>query len=168
MINGSEWIDLATFVDPRIGKPNFHQGHGRLNLARAIPFDAQAGFALDFVDVDNGAPQALLAGNMSRATFIRRIRLPRSGPLSLTMTWTDPPARFIQHNLDLVLIAPDGTKIVGNDALNRLPFDRFDRANNVEQARVTEAAAGDWTISITAQNTFRGPQGFALAVTRPG
>ncbi|ATY34633.1 hypothetical protein CVN68_14090 [Sphingomonas psychrotolerans] len=168
LINGTEWIDQATFTDDKIGKPNFHQGYGRLNLARAIPLDAGAGFTLMFDDVDNAAPGALLAGNTQRATFIRRIRLTRPGPLSVTMTWTDPPARYIQHNLDLVLIAPDGTKTVGNDGLNRLPFDRFDRANNVEQARIAEAAAGDWTISIVAQNTFRGPQGFALAVTLPG
>jgi serine protease AprX len=168
LINGTDWIDRPSFVDDRIGKPNFHQGYGRLNLARAIPFDAQAGFALKFEDIDNAAPAALLAGNGPRAMFTRRIHLARPGPLSVTMAWTDPPARYIQHNLDLVLIAPDGTKTVGNDGLNRLPFDRFDRANNVEQARIAEASAGDWTISITAQNTFRGPQGFALAVTLPG
>lgn len=167
LINGTEWIDRAPFTDNRIGKPNFHQGYGRLNLARAIPFDAGAGFTLAFTDIDNASPQALIAGNMSRAVFIRQLTLPKSGPLSVTMAWTDPPARFIQHNLDLVLIAPDGTKYVGNHGLNRLPFEQFDRANNVEQVRVADAAAGDWTISVTAQNTFRGPQGFALAATVP-
>jgi len=167
LINGTEWIAHAVVTDPGIGKPNFHQGFGRLNLARAIPFAAEAGFALEFVDIDNKAPQALVAGTMSRAVFTRRIALSKPGPLSVTMTWTDPPARFIQHNLDLVLIAPDGTKVVGNHELNRLPYEQFDRANNVEQARVADAAVGNWTIVVTAQNTFRGPQGFALAITLP-
>lgn len=167
LINGTEWIDHAVVTDPGIGRPNFHQGFGRLNLAHAIPFDANAGFALEFVDIDNKAPQALIAGNMSQAAFIRRIRLSKPGPLSVTMTWTDPPARFIQHSLDMVLIAPDGTKIVGNNELIRLPYLHCDRSNNVEQARIADAVAGDWTISVTAQNTFRGPQGFALAITLP-
>ena len=165
LINGTEWIDRAPFTDDRIGKPNFHQGYGRLNLARAIPFDASAGFTLTFTDIDNASPQALIAG--SRAAFIQHLLLPKPGPLSVTMTWTDPPARFIQHNLDLVLIAPDGTKYVGNHGLNRLPLEQFDTANNVEQVRVADAVAGRWTISVTAQNTFRGPQGFALAATLP-
>ena len=168
LINGTEWLDNASFVDDNIGAPNFHQGYGRLNVARAIPLDGgAAGFELRFVDIDNKGAGALLAGDATRARHLLKVTLTKAGPLSVTMAWTDPPARHIQHNLDLVLIGPDGSKVVGNAQLKRLPFDTFDRSNNVEQSRVPNAEAGEWMISVTAQNTFRGSQGFALAVTGP-
>ena len=72
---------------------------------------------------------------------------------------------IIQHDLDLILIAPDGTRIVGNSGLRRAEFEDFDKTNNVEQARVKEAMPGDWIVMVTAKNTFRGGQGYALAIT---
>lgn len=167
MVNGCEWIAADPFVDERIGEPNFHQGFGRLNLLSAIPASVDAGFATKFVDVPNDGNGALKA-EVSTLAIARHKVLVKAGelrPMSVTMAWTDPPGRQIQHDLDLILIAPDGTRIVGNSGLRRAEFEDFDKTNNVEQARVKEAMPGDWIVMVTAKNTFRGGQGYALAIT---
>jgi hypothetical protein len=167
LINGAYWVPGVVWEDSSIGVPNFHQGFGRLELARAIPLDESAGFALKFADVAENSPTALIAMNPLRESSKVRFTLSESQPLSVTLVWTDPPGRGLQHELDLVLVAPSGTRYIGNADLRRLPFEAFDRRNNVEQVRVAMPETGEWEAHVFAKNTHRGPQGFALALTGP-
>jgi serine protease AprX len=168
LINGARWISNTVQEDAEIGKPNFHQGFGRLDLSRTFPADDAADFALTFIDVGNDNPQAV---QMARPTapavnWRKRFAVTASDRLlSVTICWTDPPGRGLQHELDLLVIAPDGTKHVGNAALVRLPTQRTDRINNVEKIVIENPAVGEWSVMVTAFNTFLHPQGFAVAAT---
>ncbi|MDX1188946.1 S8 family serine peptidase [Sinorhizobium medicae] len=167
LINGARWISNTVQEDAEIGEPNFHQGFGRLDLSRTFPAD-DAGFALTFIDVGNDDPQAV---QMARPTapavnWRKRFVVTASDQaLSVTICWTDPPERGLQHELDLLVIAPDGTKHVGNSALVRLPTQKNDRTNNVEKIIIGNPEVGEWSVMVTAFNTFRHAQGFAVAAT---
>lgn len=163
LINGAFRAAGEPFNDARIGSPNFHQGFGRLYLSRAIPISDDPGFSLQFVDFRDDSLEALhvTANPIWRTPLL----LDAPGPLSVTMTWMDPPGRGLQHGLDLALVSPPGTKIVGNPELVRLAYEARDTRNNVQQIRVDDPPPGRWLLQVSANNTYRGKQGFAVAIT---
>lgn len=166
LINAAQWMENALWEDEGIGKPNFHQGHGSLRLDRALP-DAASGYAMLFEDIDNGSPRALKAGTnlADDMPWKKRIDVGAGHPFSITMVWTDPPGKFIQHQLDLVVTDPSGALRVGNPDLRRLPFESFDNRNNVEKIVFDDPQPGSWLVQVYPRDTIKGPQGFALAVT---
>ncbi|GGE82236.1 S8 family serine peptidase [Massilia psychrophila] len=163
LINGASWIEGELWEDPDIGEPNFHQGFGRLSLERAIPL-SDGEYGLAFADVANDAPQAIY-NDGERQRWVKILQMKKAGPLSITLVWVDPPGRSIQHELDLVVVAPSGTKYVGNAHLRRLAYEAFDRQNNVEQVRIFTPEPGDWAVYVHARNTYRGVQGFSIVMT---
>lgn len=164
LINGASWVRGDVWEDPLIGRPNFHQGFGRFVLGHAIPLSGAA-FQFEFEDVANNSPEALRQGNIATSRWSRRLTVKAGHPLSVTLVWLDPPDRGLQHELDLVVVSPSATKHVGNNGLRRLPHEAFDPRNNIEQVLVPEPEPGAWVVNIFARNTFRGPQGFAVAMT---
>lgn len=84
------------------------------------------------------------------------------GPASLkvTLVWSDPPGSLLQNDLDLVVMASDGTERCGNDedATNE-----FDRSNNVEQVEWEGIPAPPAKIIISGFRLIRSPQPFACA-----
>lgn len=164
LINGASWVRGEAWEDPQIGRPNFHQGFGRFVLGHAIPLPGAA-FKLEFKDIANNAPDALRQGNAAKSRWSRRLTVKAGHPLSVTLVWLDPPARHLQHELDLVVVSPSATKHVGNSGLQRLAHEAFDPRNNVEQVLVLEPEPGDWAVNVFARNTFQGQQGFAIAMT---
>lgn len=166
LINGAIWIPGSVQEDPRVGMPNFHQGFGRLDLSRTFPFDDSAAFALTFEDVDDAHGVEMEKPNKAAVNWRRRFVVNAADrPLAVTMCWTDPPGRGLNHELDLLLIAPDGTKHVGNNALVRLPYQKSDRINNVEKIVIDAPTTGEWVVMVTAYNTYKHAQGFGLAAT---
>lgn len=89
-----------------------------------------------------------------------------SVPLKVTLVWTDAPGspRMVQqlvNDLDLIVIAPDGTRYHGNQFTP--PYNQaFDRLNNVEQVIIPNPIVGRYLLRVRATNVPRGPQGFAL------
>jgi serine protease AprX len=166
LINAAQWMENVLWEDKGIGKPNFHQGHGSLRLDRALP-DAASGYALLYEDIGNGSPRALKAGTNQAddMPWKRRIDVGTGHPFSITMAWTDPPGKFIQHQLDLVVTDPSGAQRVGNPDLQRLSFESFDNRNNVEKIVFDDPQPGSWLVQVFPRDTIKGPQGFALAVT---
>ncbi len=87
-------------------------------------------------------------------------------PFKVTLVWTDPPGspnhpRQLVNNLNLIVIAPDGTQYYGNQFTP--PYNRaFDRVNNVEQVLIPNPIPGRYYIRVQGENILRGPQGFAL------
>lgn len=76
-----------------------------------------------------------------------------SGPLKVTMAWTDPPAapgtpgNSLVNDLDLIVTGPDGRVYYGND------FDRQgrpDRLNNLEQVYIDKPQPGSYLIKVAA------------------
>lgn len=164
LVNGAEWLADEAFEDKKVGRPNFHQGFGLISLSRILP-DESTGFGLEVVDVGNTSPAALQAGAGGRAQWTRTFTVKAGLPFSVTLAWTDPPSRGLQHELDLVVTGPDGVRYIGNAELLRLAIETFDNRNNVEQVRIADPAPGDWKVQVSARSTYRGPQGFGLAIT---
>jgi subtilase family protein len=111
-----------------------------------------------------------------------------TGGLKVTLVWDDPPftanaapspaTGILQNDLDLVLIAPDGTKYTPwetsganpfatasrtiTPAAGLIPASARDRRNTLEQVVVDNAAAGTWTIRVTASTLNLPPQNYTI------
>lgn len=167
LINGTKWLSGVSATAAAIGTPNFHQGHGGVNLATTIPDPANPTFALQFVD-DWQDPTKSFTKSGDRRRFA--FTLPSSAPeLRICLAYTDLPARGLQNNLNLLLQDPSGKKWLGNSQLPKeLVLTVPDPDNNVETIKLPNAAAGSYLIQVFAGNLLHGPQDFALVVTAAG
>jgi hypothetical protein len=166
LINSTTRLRGPDAVAPDLGEPNYHQGHGRINMRLAIPNPAEPTLALQFVDDwQDATKQFTMTGERRRWMFV----LPAGAlPLRVCLAYTDLPARGLQNNLNvLVHHQESGTKWMGNANLPAalvLP----DPDNNVETVRIPQPKAGTYFIQVFAANLLKGPQGFALVVTGSG
>ncbi len=94
------------------------------------------------------------------------------GGLRITLAWTDYPgelsvAKALVNDLDLEVIAPDGSHHVGNAGLyvsgSCLRGNKWDNCNNVEGVILSNAPNGTYTVIVRGSNVPHGPQTFALA-----
>ena len=92
-------------------------------------------------------------------------------PFRVTLAWTDFPgepaaAKALVNDLDLEVVAPDGTHSYGNQGVygsgQCLRDGKWDQCNNVEGVIVPNAAYGTYTIIVHGINVPHGPQPFAL------
>jgi hypothetical protein len=166
--------DLTTI--PNVGTnfqgPDFAHGYGRARVKEAVDLipHHRVGAAAALGDTDF----TVVIGAMVR--------------LKVTLAWDDPAftmnaapsptTGMLQNDLDLVLIAPDGTQHTpwvlnpqnpfepatcsAIPAGNAIPEAARDRRNTVEQVVVDNAAAGTWTIRVTASQLSLGPQSYTL------
>ena len=140
--------------------PNIHEGWGRVDLAAAT--DGTREF------VDESTPLTTGATTSFPLTVDATLR-----PLKVTLAWTDAPstttaATHLVNDLDLELIAPDGTTYAGNAFLDgwSVPGGSYDRLNNLENVYVAAPQTGEWTIVVRGFNVPQGPQPFALVMGR--
>jgi hypothetical protein len=99
-------------------------------------------------------------------------------PLRVTLTWTDYPgepaaAKALVNDLDLEIIAPNGTHYTGNQGVYTsgqcLRGGKWDACNTIEGVILPQAAAGTYTIVVRgAQVAQGGLQPFALTATGNG
>jgi subtilisin family serine protease len=127
------------------------QGYGRVNLDAVV--SPPSGMSAVFVEETPG----LRTGKLTTRTLTVK-----SGtqPLRIVLAWSDPPGPRLVNNLNLIVTAPGGQKLVGNGRRNGAAT--LDAANNVEVVHVDRAAAGTWRIDVVGSNVPRGPQDFAL------
>jgi serine protease AprX len=175
-----------------VGYPNFHQGFGRIDLSTVLPHAGAPKRKLLCDDVRNGTDRALQAQapvdskNAAARTYTVKVAQGSADPLTVVLTWTDYPGKFLHNNLQLYVEGPKGVA-VGNseltyhqdafamDALSRgaapaevkfvkVPLDKY---NNVEQVRIATPAAGEYRIVVLAQYTdpMVPAQGYALCVS---
>ncbi len=99
------------------------------------------------------------------------------GTFRITLVWTDYPgeveaARTLVNDLDLEVIAPDGSRFVGNQGTytggHCLRGSKWDACNNVEGIIIPNASHGTYTVVIHGANIPQGPQPFALAASGDG
>jgi serine protease AprX len=142
--------------------PNFHQGFGCIDMLNAIPNDKNPNLRLEFID---SWQQPELQFNMTGKRFLFQIDANEDVPLRFCLTWTDPPARGLQNNLNLIVLNKKmQTKWTGNETIPRT-ITALDRDNNVEIIRIDRPRAGEYLIAVQASNLLSGPQDFALTVT---
>jgi subtilisin family serine protease len=77
----------------------------------------------------------------------------------VTLVWTDPPGATLQNDLDLVVVAADGSERHGNMGVAK----GFDRQNNVEQVVWDNMPAGQATVTVTAFQITQFAQPYAYA-----
>lgn len=166
LVNGAVWIPRETVIDATIGQPNFHQGYGRLDLRRTLPVPGDpSGLKLVFADVDRKSNEALKKEIAAQAAWKRTVHVEVGLPFRVTIAWTDRPAHGLQQSLDLVVLGPDGKRKLGNPDLVRVPGQKADHFNNLQQVTVEDPQPGEYRIQILAYNTLFEAQGFSLVAT---
>ncbi len=126
--------------------PNIHEGWGRIDLESL--FRPDTGRVIrDQADV------LTEPGEVHEHT----VEVAGDAPLKVTMDWLDPagdPAAeaAIVNDLDLELVAPDGTVHRGNnfDKGWSVPGGDADRLELLENVYVEQPAAGTWTVRVRA------------------
>ncbi len=162
LINGA--TDLGT---PDI--PNAAEGWGQVNLERTVlPMDGSTVLDTFFDDKKSLEPGFGLLYSFS---------LDPSHGLDLTLAWTDEAgsanaaqtqARLV-NDLDLVLIAPDGTEWRGNNFAQGFSVSGgvADDLNNVERIRIAPgtlaAGSGSWIVKVL--HSGGSSQDFALVMS---
>ncbi len=156
-------------VDMGLGYPSNDQGWGRTNLKNSI--EGPSGGTVAFLDQSDTTPVG--TGDVYEKLF----SVSNSGvPLKITLVWTDPPGAAnctscLINNLDLEVLAPDGTAYHGNQFTSNWSTSNasgWDVANNVENVFVQTPSTGLWTIHVkgtsvpTVPSGVTGGQDFAL------
>jgi hypothetical protein len=166
LVNGTVWIETDTASQPEVGRPNYHQGFGRLDLRKTLPVPGDASeLRLLFADIAQESTEALDKSDTQRGKWRRTVHVEPGLPLRVTLAWTDPPGPGLQQDLDLLVVTPGNKRIAGNHAMKRSLGQVHDRRNNVEQVVIDEPVADVYQIHVLAYNTPFGSQGFSLAVT---
>ena len=146
LINGAE--DLGT---PNI--PNAKEGWGQIDLENSLN-PTSAGVSLDVFQDDERELQAGFS-------LIYSFDLDGSKGIDITLAWSDAEASAnaaqsesrLLNNLDLILIAPDGTSYLGNHFASGVSITggTADNLNNIERIRIPAGATtqnGDWMVSV--------------------
>lgn len=161
LINSTRALTGPTAIADFPALPNFHQGFGCVHMPWVVPNPAEPSLKLEFLDTwRDPAQQFTVPGQR----FRYRISVGAGRELRFCLAFTDIPARALQNDLNLIVEAPDGKKILGND--NRpMKLGPLDADNNVEIVRLPTPGAGDYLIQIIASNLLGPRQDFALVVT---
>ena len=81
-------------------------------------------------------------------------------PFRVVMAYSDYPGSSLVNNLNLILVAPDGKRFVGNQTTGASLT--MDVNNNVEVIQIPNPEPGKWTLQVVGSNIPHGPQEFAL------
>ena len=151
LINGC--VELpGQYVPSEAGPiPNYNEGFGRVDLARAIVADGSG--TVEFHD--EGI--ALDTGDDTRL----QVQVPQNSRLKVTLVWTDPPGAGLQNDLDLIVATDTGQEEHGNMPLGSSAFDRW---NNVEQVQWTSWPGGAASVVVRAYDIALHRQSFALVI----
>jgi hypothetical protein len=148
-------INSATGLDPSFGNdpvPNMDQGWGRVDLVNLM----DPSLSFEFID------QTVLLTNTQ--VFDHHILVADdTQPLTITLAYTDVPAFpgtliALVNDLDLEVIAPDGTLYRGNqfDAGESIPNAASpDAINNVEEVLLATPLPGDYLLRVRASNVVQ-------------
>lgn len=142
--------------------PNFHQGFGIVNMLNLLPSLKQEKLKMLFLDTWK---QEKLQFTATGQRFLFSFKAKEGLPLRLCLTWTDPPGRGLQNNLNLLLMNVDkNLRWIGNEKIPRM-ITAFDRDNNVEIIRIEDPHQGEYRLVVQANNLLVSGQDFALSVT---
>lgn len=150
------------------GYPTNNEGWGRLLLKNVLWFqgDTRRTVAWDVRNADGLTHGA----NIEYGFQV----LGNTSPMRITMTFTDYPGDAfsnpcVVNNLDLEVIAPDGTVYKGNDINTSTGESRVggnaDTLNNTEMVLLANPQGGIWKVRVKATNIARGDrQGYAVVI----
>lgn len=163
---------IHTAQDAYLDGPDYRYGWGVANVAAAAEL-VQADRASGGLNIVRGAVRE---GETVRWT----VSVPRGQTeLAFTLSWLDAfqnsqASRRLVHDLDLVLVGPDGTRVLPFAPDPERPADPAPRSvnvrDNVEQVRVAAPPAGTYTVEITGTSVGDPDapvQGFVLISDHP-
>lgn len=161
-------VNSARDMTNEPGFPSLREGWGRLQLDQTVYFSGGPR-RLALRDVRNAAPQALSTG----ASHLFLIDVTNAAqPLKITLAYADVPAAVNAafapiNNLDLVVMAPDGTTYFGNNFSGGAsqPDGSRDALNNLEQALISNPTTGTWQVFVEGTAVNVAAQGYALVAT---
>lgn len=160
--------------------PSMGQGFGQVNLDNSL-FFANDPVNNYYADVYRADAQSFKVSATLKSRTVK-IKVQPGAPLDVTLAWTDAPNLLpgatpsLVNNLNLRVIAPNGTLYKGNQTNSRLDPTVAEAAsipnampnekrNNLERVRIPAPAAGTWKIQIAAPVISMGNQGFAIAAS---
>ncbi len=159
---------LLAGADDMVGRdtggsfPAEGQGFGRMHLDNALTFNNGRG-RLFVQDDQEGLGQA--------ETFTVNLQV-EEGPLHVALTWMDEPAvagaaSALVNDLDLELVAPDGSRYFGNQlsAGESVSTREGDHINVEEMLYFAHAKPGVYSLTVRAYNAPMAPQPYALVVS---
>lgn len=166
-------IMLHTVIDVFHPGPDYRHGWG----------NADALAAANLIEADASMPGSRLARGAVREaeTIEYGMEVPAGAPeVKVTVTWLDTSsnttaARVLVHDLDLVLIDPNGTThqpwtLDPANPFSNATRDKRNTLDNIEQVLVDAPASGRWTVRVTG-TSISDPdldvQGFVLASQHP-
>ncbi|MCU0391280.1 MAG: S8 family serine peptidase, partial [Thermoflexibacter sp.] len=138
--------------------PDYKTGFGRLNGMNVIK-------ALEENRFEKGS---LNQGQVHQKSIVV---LPNTAELKVMLTWIDPEAvagtsLALVNNLDLQVIAPDGTIfnpwVLDPNVPNALATRKIDNINNIEQVTIANPIAGTYTLFINGTSIPQPSQDYAL------
>ena len=143
LINGADDLGTANI-------PNPSEGWGQINVANSItPSEGEIDLDLLFDDSRELDPAH---------SFVYTFTVDSTTDFDITLAWVDLEASTIANqsaaklvnDLDLTVIAPDGTVYYGNVFSNGFSSTggTADRLNNVERVKIPAGNSGLWTISV--------------------
>ena len=160
LVNGAE--DLGT---PDI--PNNNEGWGQIDLENSLN-PTHSGAALDIFHDD---ARELQPG----FSLLYSFDMDASKGVDLTLAWSDvegsanaPQSEArLMNDLDLILLAPDGTTYLGNNFVNGVSVTTgtADNLNNIERVRLpagTSTQSGEWMVMV--EHRGGGNQRFSIVL----
>ena len=160
LVNGAE--DLGT---PDI--PNNNEGWGQIDLENSLA-PSFSGTPLDMFHDDSRELQAGFS-------LLYSFNIDASKGIDLTLAWSDVEGSAnapqgearLMNDLDLILLAPDGTTYVGNNFANGVSVvgGTADDVNNIERIRLpagTSTQNGEWMVMV--EHRGGGTQRFSIVM----
>lgn len=141
-------------------EPDGYRGFGRVHLEVGMPLDGAGDMALFVADA-----QDTFIADGSTEDHLFHVNGDQDMDLRATLSWIDPPATSVTaaqliNDLDLVVIAPDGTKYTMWTSGE--PDD-----SNVNERVIVSAAkveSGTWTVRVSADVLSTDEQAYSLVV----
>jgi len=133
-----------------------------VDMSTTLPAIDPAPFVLRFVDTwqpGTAGSQFNVSGAADRFVFNAE-----KGELRICLAWTDPPGRGLQNTIHVFLVGPASGRWNGNEK-RMMTLNQLDKANNLQVIRVPDAAAGAYTVMVSAADLLFAPQSYALVVT---
>jgi len=167
--SASEMTGAGAYANGESYYPNNNQGWGRVTLDSALYFQGETrGIVADDERI------GLSTGGMT--IYELAIGEP-SEAVEITLVWSDYAGQpytnpNLVNDLDLIVMAPDGTLYMGNQYWGQNPGESIpnpngtDHLNNVESVLViSDVLPGLWMVAVVGLNVPMGPQPYAIVMT---
>ena len=169
LINGTHDLALDPTSNVTVTRPTNEAGWGLLDVANSV--GVTGGRSVQYWDslATNPANQSTALNTGDVATHAITVHN-SSQPLNITLAWTDYPGTTaangaLVNDLDLHLVAPDGTIIYPNHANSGTVGDNYDHVNNVVGIDIDAPQLGAYEIVVRGYNVAMSSQPYALIVS---